>query len=78
VAFADDPEGRYRLSKPFQTLRPEIVELEQAAEQAAGRAADDHAARLRQRLQARGEVRGLTDDRFFLGSAITDQVANNH
>ena len=67
-----------RLGKALEALRAEISQLEQPAHQPARRLADHHAARRRERLQPRREVRRLADHRLLLGRALADQLADHH
>ena len=77
VAFALDPEGRERQGEALEAGGPKIGQLEQAADQASGRLADDHLAGRRQRLQPGGEVRGLADHRLLAGGTFADQFADH-
>ena len=75
--LARDPPGGQRLGEALEALRPEVVELEQAAEQPPRRLADDHAAGRRERLQSRREIRRLADHRFLARRAFADQLADH-
>ena len=77
ATLALDPPGGERLGEALQPLRAEIGQLEQPADQPAGRLADDHAARRGERLQPRREVRRLADHRLFLRRAFADQLADH-
>ena len=77
AALALDPPGRERLGEALEALRAEVGQLEQAADQPARRLADDDAARLRQRLQPRRQVRRLADHRLLLRRALADQLADH-
>ena len=59
ASHGEDVHGRLNALEP---LRPEILEAEQAADQAPGSVGDDHAAGLGQGLKAGGQVRRLADD----------------
>jgi hypothetical protein len=72
AAFAFDPEGRERLGEALEAGRTEVGQLEQAADQAPSRLADDDPAWLREGLEPGREVRGLADDRAFLRLAFAD------
>ncbi len=78
TALALDPEGRERLGEALETGRAEVGQLEQAADQAPGRLADDDAARVGERLEPGREVRGLADHRAFLRLAFAHQLADHH
>ena len=56
----------------------EIVVFEEVADQPPSAGRDHHRVRLRQSLQAGGEVRRLADDRLLLCRARTDQIADHH
>ncbi len=73
-----DPPGRQRLGEAFEAQRAEIGQLEQPAYQTAGRLADHHAARCRQRLQAGREVGCVADYCPFARRALADQLADHH
>jgi hypothetical protein len=75
-ALARDPPSRERLGKALETLRPEVVEVEQTADQAARAGADDHRARRSQPPQSRGEVRGLADHDLLSRRTRADQIAD--
>src|SRR4029077_7663325 len=77
LALANDPPGRLRLPKASESLRTEISEIEQPADLAARRFADDQRARRGQRLQPGGEVRRLSDDPALLCRPFADQVADH-
>ena len=76
-ALARDPPRRQRLGEALEALRAEVVELEQAAEQATRGRADHHRSRLGQRLQARREVGRLADHRLLARCALADQIADH-
>ena len=78
TTFAFDPPGGERLGEAPQALRAEVGQLEQAAQEPARRLADDHAARLRERLEPCREVRRLADHRLLLRRALADQIADHH
>ena len=78
LARAHHPPGAHLLAKTLELVDAKIGELEQAADQAAGAGCDHDAARLRQLLEAGGEVWRLADDRLFLCRALADQVADHH
>ena len=77
AAFALDPEGRERLGEALEPHRPEVGELEQAADQPAGRLADHDAAWRGQRLETRRQIRRLADHSLLLGRALADQLADH-
>ena len=70
-------QAAHRLGEALERLRPEIVELEQAADQPPGRLGDHDAARLGQRLQPGREVRRLADHRLLLRRTLADQIADH-
>ena len=78
AALADHPEAAHRLAEALERPSAEIVELEQATEQASRAFGDDDPARRGQILQARGEVRRLADRRFLLGRPAADEIADDH
>ena len=77
ATLAFDPPGRERLGEALEALRAEVGQLEQPADQPARRLADDHAARRRERLQPRREVRRLADHGLLLRRALADQLADH-
>ena len=77
ATLAFDPPGRQRLGEALEALRAEVGQLEQPADQPPRRLADHHAARRRERLQPRREVRRLADHRLLLRRALADQLADH-
>ena len=77
ATLAFDPPGGERLGEALEALRAEVGQLEQPADQPARRLADHHAARRRERLQPRREVRRLADHGLLLGRALADQLADH-
>ncbi len=75
--LGEHPPGRLRLGKARKFLRSEVFEIEQPADLPTGRLADDERVRRGQCLQPGGEVRGLADDPALLGSALTEQIADD-
>src|ERR1700737_2620004 len=75
TAFPDDVPNALWLRKPGDRLRPEIKELEKAADLPSRALGDDKRARSGQRLQPGSEVRGLADHTALLSCALADQVA---
>ena len=69
--------GPRRPGDALEVLRPEVLKLEQIAEQLARALGDDDHVRLGDRLQARREVRGLADDAALLRLPRSDQVADD-
>src|SRR5918995_1402814 len=61
AALAFDPPGREGLGEALEAERTEVGQLEQPADQAAGRLADHDTAGRRERLEARREVRRLAN-----------------
>src|ERR687887_221306 len=55
----------------------EIAIVEQAAQQAARIVRDDDRVRFGKPLKPCREIRGLTNDRLFLGRAFTEQIADD-
>ena len=72
-----DPPGRERLGEALEPPRAEIDQLEQPADQPAGRLADHDAARRGERLQPGRQVRRLADHRLLLCRALADQLADD-
>src|ERR1700681_3571822 len=58
---------RHVLSKALESDGSKIAIFEEAASQPAGARCDHHGARFGQRLEARGQIWSLTDDRLLLG-----------
>ncbi len=77
TAFALDPKGPDRLGEALEMLRTEISELEEATYEPPGTPTDDDAARRRERLEPRRQVRRLADHRLFLCAALADQLADH-
>ena len=74
------PQRRPGPRRPGDALEvpgPEILQLEEIAEQPARAVGDDDGTRLGQSLQARREVRRLADDRLLLRGTRADQVADH-
>ena len=69
--------GPRRPGDALEVLRPEVLKLEQIAEQPARALGDDDHVRLGDRLQPRREVRRLADDAALLRLARSDQVADD-
>jgi hypothetical protein len=76
-SLARDPPDRERLGKALQALRPDLVELEQPADQSARRVADHDSVRRGQHLHPRGKVRHVADHDRFAGDAFADQVTHH-
>ena len=68
----------YRLGPSFQRERAEVAVIEVSPCEAARLRADQHRPWFRQRLQARGEIRRLADDRLFRRGFTDQQLAYNH
>jgi hypothetical protein len=66
-----------RHGKPGERLRPEVGEVEQAADLQPRRVADDQRIGRGKRLQPGGEVWGLADDAALLCGALADQIADH-
>ena len=77
AALAFDPESRERRGEALERHRPQIGQLEQAADQPARRLADHHTARRGKSLESGREVRRLADHRLLLGRALADQLADH-
>jgi hypothetical protein len=75
--LAHDPPGHERLGEALEPLRPEVVELEQAADQPSRRLADHHGAGLGQGLQPRRQIRHLADHRLVPARAGPDEIAHD-
>jgi hypothetical protein len=67
-----------RFGEALQGLRPEIRKLEQSANLPACALRYDHAALLSQRLQPRGKIRGIANNRPLMGRTSSQRVPNNH
>ena len=70
--------GSHRPGDTLEVFRPEVLELKQIAKKSPGSFGDDHHVRLGDPLQARGEVRRLTDDAVLLRLPRSDQVADDN
>jgi hypothetical protein len=77
AALAFDPPGREGLGEALEAERTEVGQLEQPADQAAGRLADHDTAGRRERLEARREVRRLANHRLLLRGSLADQLADH-
>ena len=77
AARARDPPGRKWLGEALEPLGTEVVELEQAADQAPRRRADHDRAGRGQRLEPRREVRHFADHDLLLRRAGADQLADD-
>src|SRR5215467_14557707 len=69
--------NRYRLRPAFQRERAEIAVIEVPSREPTRLRADQHCPWLRNRLQARGEVRRLADNRLFRRGFINQKLAHN-
>ena len=69
--------GPRRPGDALEVLGPEVLQLEQIAEQPARALGDDDHVRFGDRLQARREVRRLADDAALLRLPRSDQVADD-
>ena len=69
--------GSHRPGDTLEVLRPEVLELEQIAEELPGAFGDDHRVRLGDPLQTRRKVRRLADDAALLRLSRSDQVADD-
>ena len=78
AALANHPEAADGLAEALERSRAEIVDIEQAAEQASRAFGDDDPFGRGQLLQARGEVRRLADHRFLRGRPAADEIADDH
>jgi hypothetical protein len=67
----------YRLGDAFYLIGPEVLQLEQVAEQLSGALGNNDRVRIGDRLQACREVRGLADDRLLLSRTRPDQIADH-
>lgn len=72
----DGPRGNWRI-EAFERLRPKRLQLESAAEQPPRRLCDHDAPWLGQRLQPRGQVGRIADDRLLLRRALPDEIADH-
>ena len=69
--------GSHRPGDALEVLGPEVLQLEQIAEQLSRALGDDDRVRLGDPLQARREVRRLADDAALLRLPRSDQVADH-
>jgi hypothetical protein len=72
--LAPHREGAHRRLDALERPRPEIFEVEQAADQAPGGVWNDHATRLGQGLETGGQVRRLAEDRLLVRPAPADEI----
>ena len=70
--------GPHRPGDTLEVLRSEVLKLEQIAEKPARALGYDDCVRLGDALQARRQVRRLTDNAALLRLARSDQVADNN
>ena len=70
--------GSHRPGDALEVLCPEVLKLEQIAEELSRALGNDDAVRLCNALQARRKVRRLAYDGLLLRSARSDQVADDH
>ena len=70
--------GARRTCNALQAHRSEVLKLEEIAEQPPRALGDDDCVRLGDRLQPRGEVRGLADAAALLRLARSDDVPDHH
>jgi hypothetical protein len=68
----------HRLGNALHSLRTEIGQVEEVAQQASGALGDHDLAGLRQPLKPCREVGRLADHRLLLCSAFADQIADDH
>jgi hypothetical protein len=78
AALAHDAPGALTFGKPGERSQAKIFDLEQGADLPSCAIGNDERARLCERLQPGGEVRGLADDRLLLRRAFADQIADDH
>ena len=70
--------SRLRLRPSLEHGRTDIPVFEMPLGQPARLVTDQHSTGHGERLQARGQVRRLADDRLFLGGAFAGQIADHH
>jgi hypothetical protein len=68
----------WRPSNTPEVCCPEVLKLEQIAQQFSCTLGNDHRVRLCNGLRTRRKVRGLADDRLFLSGTRTNQVADDN
>ena len=70
--------GSHRPSDTPEVFCPEVLKLEQIAQQFSCALGYDYRVRFSHRLKARSKVRGFTDNPEFLRLSRSDQVANDN
>src|SRR5262245_59447698 len=70
--------NRHRLRPAFHRARAEIAIIEVAPSESVRIRIDQHRTGLGKRLQARSEVRRLTNDRLLTHSAVSDQITHDN
>ena len=68
----------HRLAKSFDRLKSQIAILKPPSDQSVRALANHDGVRVRQLLQARGQICCLTDHRVLLCDALPNQIAHNH
>jgi hypothetical protein len=76
-ALAGHAEGPHRDVEAAHALRRDLHHVERAPEEAIGELGDDDGARLGERLEPRGQIRGLADHGLLARGALADQVADD-
>jgi hypothetical protein len=76
-SLARDAPRHDRLGEALEPLRPDVVELEQAADQSARRVADHYRVRRSQHLHPPRKIRHVADHGRFAGGAFANQVAHH-
>ena len=77
-ALAHHRPDAHRPAGALELLRPELIELEQVAQQFPGVLGDDDAVRLGDSLQARGAIRRLADDGRLARIPRSEKIADDH
>ena len=78
AAFTNDAPGALRLGETRELLRSEILDLEERTDLPPRTVTNHECARLGQRLQPGGEVRGLADHSAFLRRTRADQISDHN
>ena len=76
-ALADDPPRQYRLSKPFELVRPDSLIDEYIAEEPAGAFGNQHGIGVGRGLQTRRQVRSDADRRLLLCGSFAEGLTDN-
>jgi len=78
LARAQDPPDTHRIVNSRDRQCAEIAIVKQAAKQAARVVCDDNRVRFGKPLKPCRKIRGLTNNRLFLGGALTEQITDDY